>query len=236
MTKGGTLFQLSFMPRVFPVNCYFVEEENSLTLIDAALPYSTKSIMDAARAVGKPITRLIVTHAHDDHVGALDGLKALIPDLQVSISVRDALLLAGNSTPLQNEANSPIRGVVPKKIKTQPDLLLKEGDHIGSLEVISSPGHTPGSISLLDTRNHSLIVGDALQTRGGTAVSGMIKPLFPFPAFGTWNKLIALESAKKLRSYKPRLLAVGHGKMLEHPGDSIDRAIVEAELKLQPGK
>ncbi|MBK5461604.1 MBL fold metallo-hydrolase [Peribacillus sp. TH27] len=233
MTKVGTVYQLSFMPSVFPVNCYFVEEENSLTLIDAALPYSTASIINAARIIGKPITRLIVTHAHDDHVGALDGIKALIPDLQVSISFRDALLLAGDSTLLQNETNSPIRGGVPKNIQTQPDLLLKEGDRIGSLEVIFSPGHTPGSISLLDTRNHSLIVGDALQTRGGTAVSGMIKPLFPFPAFATWNKLIAVESAKKLRSYKPSLLAVGHGKMLEHPGNSIDRAIVEAELKLQ---
>ncbi|SNS71596.1 Glyoxylase, beta-lactamase superfamily II [Bacillus sp. OK838] len=231
MTKVGTVFQLSFMPRVFPVNCYLVEEENSLTLVDAALPYSGKSIMKAARIIGKPITRIMVTHAHDDHVGALDGLKASMPDVQVGISIREASLLAGDVTLLQNE--NPIRGGVPKNIQTRPDLLLKEGDRIGSLEVIYSPGHTPGSISLLDTRNHSLIVGDALQTRGGTAVSGMIKPLFPFPAFYTWDKLIALESAKKLRSHKPALLAVGHGKMLEHPGNSMDRAIVEAELKLE---
>ncbi|MDW7616804.1 MBL fold metallo-hydrolase [Peribacillus simplex] len=231
MTKVGTVFQLSFMPRVFPVNCYLVEEENSLTLVDAALPYSGKSIMKAAQIIGKPITRIMVTHAHDDHVGALDGLKASMPDVQVGISIREASLLAGDVTLLKNE--NPIRGGVPKNIQTRPDLLLKEGDRIGSLEVIYSPGHTPGSISLLDTRNHSLIVGDALQTRGGTAVSGMIKPLFPFPSFYTWDKLIALESAKKLRSYKPALLAVGHGRMLEHPGNSMDRAIVEAELKLQ---
>ncbi|MDF9759172.1 glyoxylase-like metal-dependent hydrolase (beta-lactamase superfamily II) [Peribacillus simplex] len=57
MTKVGTVFQLSFMPRVFPVNCYLVEEENSLTLVDAALPYSGKSIMKAAQIIGKPITR-----------------------------------------------------------------------------------------------------------------------------------------------------------------------------------
>ncbi|KWW12626.1 hypothetical protein AS888_09720 [Peribacillus simplex] len=232
MTKVGTVYQLSFMPRVFPVNCYFVEEEDSLTLIDAALPYSTKKIVKAAQTIGKPIKRIIITHAHEDHVGALDGLKALLPDMHVSISIREAALLAGDSARLENE-DSPIRGGIPKNIQTEPDSFLKEGDRIGSLEVILSPGHTPGSISLIDTRNHSLIAGDALQTRGGTAVNGVIKPLFPFPSLATWDKRIALESAKKLLSYKPRLLAVGHGKMLEQPGASMNRAIVEAESKLQ---
>ena len=42
ITKNSTVFQLSFMPKIFPVNCYIVEEESELTLIDAALPYSAK--------------------------------------------------------------------------------------------------------------------------------------------------------------------------------------------------
>jgi glyoxylase-like metal-dependent hydrolase (beta-lactamase superfamily II) len=236
LTKIGTVYQLSFMPRLFPINCYLVEEENELTLIDAALAYSAKGIIKAAKNIGKPITRIILTHAHDDHIGALDTLKELLPDAQVSISSRDALLLAGNTTLLPNEANSPIRGGVSKSIKTKPDLLLENGNRIGSLEVIYTPGHTPGSITLLDTRNRSLIAGDALQTRGGIAVAGMIKPLFPFPAFGTWDKLTALESAKKLSSYNPSLLAVGHGKMLEQPADKIDRAVAEAEIKFQQNR
>ncbi|MBS4177459.1 MBL fold metallo-hydrolase [Lederbergia citrea] len=233
ITKIATVFQLSFLPRMFPVNCYFVEEENELTLIDAAFPYSTKAIINAAKTIGKPITNIIITHAHDDHVGALDSLKNLLPDVQVSISSRDALLLSGDSSLLQHEPNSPIRGGVPKKIKTRPDLLLQEGDRIGSLEVIYSPGHTPGSISLLDVRNRSLIAGDAFQTRGGIAVSGKLKPMFPFPALATWDKLTALNSAKKLRGLKPNVLAVGHGKMLEQPIHYMDQAIGEAELKLQ---
>ncbi|MRS10760.1 MBL fold metallo-hydrolase, partial [Bacillus anthracis] len=47
MTHEKTVYQLSFLPRVFPVNCYFVEEEDGLTLIDAALPYSAKGILQA---------------------------------------------------------------------------------------------------------------------------------------------------------------------------------------------
>lgn len=229
--KVGSLFQLSFMPRIFPVNCYFVEEESGLTLIDAALPYSAKSIIDAAKEIGKPITKIVITHAHSDHIGALDTLKALLPDCQVCISSRDALLLDGNTTLLPNEKNTPIRGGIPKNIKTTPDVLLKEGDRVGSLEVIATPGHTPGSITLFDTRNRNVIAGDAFVTRGGLAVSGMMNPMFPFPALATWDKCTALESAKKLSDYKPSLLAVGHGKMLKQPRELLDSAIAEAEMK-----
>ena len=231
ITRDGTVCQLSFMPRVFPVNCYFVEEESGLTLIDTAMPYSAKSIMNAAKKIGKPITSIIITHAHSDHIGALDALKELLSDCQVCISSRDALLLDGNTTLLPNEKNTPIRGGIPKNIKTKPDLLLEEGDRVGSLEVIATPGHTPGSITLFDTRNRSMIAGDAFVTRGGLAVTGMMNPLFPFPALATWEKSTALESAKKLVDYKPSILAVGHGKMLKQPQELLDLAIAEAEIK-----
>lgn len=228
MVSSRTLHQISFMPRLFPVNCYLVEEDNGLTLIDAAMPYSTKKILLAASKIGKPITNLILTHAHSDHVGSLDALKAALPDLRVSISGRDARLLAGDKSLLATEPATPIRGGVPKGIQTTPDILLAEGDRIGSLEVIATPGHTPGSISLLDKRNGVLVAGDALQTRGGIAVSGVMKPLFPFPAMATWNKEEALRSVVKLRALNPVLLAVGHGEMLENPGQQMERAIEEA--------
>lgn len=232
MVSSGTVHQISFMPRLFPVNCYLIEEDKGLTLIDAAMPYSTKKILLAASKIGKPITNVILTHAHSDHVGSLDALKEALPDLRVSISGRDSRLLAGDKSLLASEPPTPIRGGVPKRIRTTPDILLAEGDRIGSLEVISTPGHTPGSISLLDMRNGVLVAGDALQTRGGIAVSGVMKPLFPFPAMATWNKEEALRSVLKLRALNPVLLAVGHGTMLENPGQQMDRAIEEAKRQL----
>lgn len=233
ITKSNTLFQLSFMPRLFPVNCYLVEEEQELTLIDAAMPYSVKGIIRASQKIGKPITNLILTHAHSDHVGALDAIKKLLPDIEVSISTRDAMLLAGDTTLLEGEPASPIRGGVPKNILTKPDRLLMEGDCIGSLEVIASPGHTPGSIALLDKRNAGLIVGDAFQTRGKVAVSGLVVPSFPFPALATWNKEKAINSAKKLAALQPALLAAGHGKMIVEPSQAMMQAINEAEKLLK---
>lgn len=234
--KVGALYQLSFMPRFFPVNCYLLEEKHELILIDAALPYSAKAILQTAQNIGKPITNLILTHAHSDHIGALDDLKTALPDLRVSISRRDALLLEGNTASQPDEPDSPIRGGVPKNIHTKPDFLLEEGDRIGSLEVVLTPGHTPGSISLFDVRSRFLIAGDAFHTRGGTAVSGTLKLLFPFPALATWNKRIALKSAVTLRHLNPKLLAVGHGRMIENPLEAMDKAIWKGERKLESVK
>jgi len=81
--------------------------------------------------------------------------------------------------------------------------------------VIAAPGHTPGHVACLDTRDRSLIAGDAFQTRGGIAVSGIIKPRFPAPAFSTWHKPTAVATAIGLRELRPSRLAVGHGEALD---------------------
>ncbi|GAA3409629.1 MBL fold metallo-hydrolase [Paenibacillus hodogayensis] len=237
LTQAGTLYQLAFMPRLFPVNCYMVEEEEeSLTLIDAAMPFSAKAIAETARRIGKPIARIVLTHAHSDHIGALDTLKQMLPEATVYISARDARLLAGDVTLDPGEYTSPIKGGVPKpgQIRTKPDVLLHDGDRIGSLLAVATPGHTPGSMSFVDTRNQSLVVGDAIQVRGGAAVSGQLKPLFPFPALATWSKHTALDSVRKLAELQPSLVAAGHGRMLTAPLDTLRRIIGEAEAAMGP--
>jgi len=230
--QNGYLYQVTFMANVFPVNCYLVEEEEGLTLIDAALGFCTKGILQAAEKIGKPITKIILTHAHEDHVGALDAIKERMAEVPVYISIRDHRLMNGDRTLDSHEEATPIKGGVPKKLKTRANVLLKEGDLIGSLTAIETPGHTPGSLSFLDLRTKAVIAGDAFQTRGGVAVAGDVKPLFPFPAFGTWSKRTALASAKKLVSYEPKLLAVGHGEMIENPVPIMERAIQHLEQKI----
>lgn len=231
--REETVHQLTFLPLSFPVNCYLVEESEELTLIDAALPYSASRILKAAKAIGKPITRIVLTHAHDDHLGSLDSLKQALPDVPVYISHRDARLLAGDRTLDDNEPKTPIKGGAPKNLKTRADILLKDGEQVGSLLAIATPGHTPGSMSFLDKRNKALIAGDAFQTRGGMAVAGQLKFWFPFPAMATWNKQLALKSAIKLKDFHPSLLAVGHGAMLKQPQEVMTRSITEAEYQLE---
>ncbi|MBL1705549.1 MBL fold metallo-hydrolase, partial [Klebsiella pneumoniae] len=85
---------------------------------------------------------IVLTHAHDDHIGALDALKEVLPHVPVYISKRDAKLLEGDTTLQKNEPNTSIKGGVPKKVKTAPDILLEDGDRVGSLLAIMTPGHT----------------------------------------------------------------------------------------------
>jgi hypothetical protein len=65
------------------------------------------------------------------------------------------------------------------------------------------------------------------------AVSGTLKPLFPFPAMATWHAPTALASARALRALKPALLAIGHGVVLTEPLPAIDQAIAEATQHLK---
>ncbi|PAD21667.1 MBL fold metallo-hydrolase [Terribacillus saccharophilus] len=224
--KQHNLYQLTFMPRLFPVNCYLVEEDNGLTLVDAALASSASSILSAARTIGKPITKIVLTHAHSDHVGALDSLKDALPNAEVMFSQMEWDILQ-NGTKM--EAGLPIKGGYPKNIITRPDRFLSEGAFVGSLEVISAPGHSPGMLALFDHRDGALLVGDAFQLRGGIAVSGDLRWQFPFPAWATWSKEISIQSAKKLADLKPKILAVGHGDLLHEPLTSMNTAILRAE-------
>ncbi|WML38286.1 MBL fold metallo-hydrolase [Neobacillus sp. OS1-2] len=233
MIKNGYLYQVTFMASVFPVNCYLVEEEDGLTLIDAALGFCTKGILKAAETIGRPITKIVLTHAHEDHVGALDSLKMILSEVPVYISISDHRLMNDDRSLDPHEEQTPIKGGVPKKLKTRANVLVKEGDFVGSLTAIAAPGHTPGSMAFLDLRSKALVAGDAFQTRGGMAVAGDMKPLFPFPSFGTWSKKTALASAKKLVSYGPQLLAVGHGEMVENPVKRMEMAIGNLERKLR---
>jgi glyoxylase-like metal-dependent hydrolase (beta-lactamase superfamily II) len=211
------------------VNAYLVGEEDGLTLIDAALPKSDGPILAKARELGAPIVRIVLTHAHGDHVGSLDALAAALPDAEVAISTRDARPLAKDLGPEPGEpADAKMRGSYPG-VKTRPGRLLAAGDRVGSLEVVAAPGHTPGHVAFLDTRDRTLIAGDAFSTLGGVATSAVIYPRFPLVGFAAWHRPTALASAKALRALDPSRLAVGHGRIVERPAAAMDAAIARAE-------
>jgi len=229
---GRNLIQLTRLPVVFPVNCYLVREEDGFTLIDTGLPGSAPAILAAAQAHGAPIRRIVLTHAHMDHVASLDALHAALPDAEVLISARDARFLRGERSLDAAEQQGKLRGSY-QTCATRPTRELAPGDRLGSLEVLAAAGHTPGHLAFLDLRDRTLVAGDAFQTRGGVAVSGTLRPLFPFPAMGTWHAPTALASARALRSLEPTRLAIGHGVVLEQPLAAMDEAIATAARKQQ---
>jgi glyoxylase-like metal-dependent hydrolase (beta-lactamase superfamily II) len=224
---GASLIQLTKWPVAFPMNCYLVLEEDGLTLVDSTMSSPADDVADLVKQLGKALRRVALTHAHGDHVGGVAGVRQRFPGVEVSIAERDAPILAGDKALLPTEPQTEVKGFFAK-VDWKPDRLLKPGDRVGSLEVIASPGHTPGHIAFLDIRDKALIAGDAFQTRGGMAVSGVLRPLFPFPAMATWNKQSSLASAVALRALGPSLLAVGHGDALSEPAAAMDRAIETA--------
>ena len=225
---GDNLVQLTRFPVLFPVNCYLVREEDGFTLIDTAVAGSEKAILEAAQQLGTPIVRIVLTHAHVDHAGSLDALHKALPDAEVIVAERSVPLLAGDLRLLPDEPQDKLRGGWITAT-TKANRTVVAGDRIGSLEVVAAPGHSPDNTAFLDRRDNTLIAGDAFQTRGGVAVSGVVRPLFPFPAFATWHKLTALESARTLYALKPSRLAIGHGAVLTNPLPAMAQAIAVAE-------
>src|SRR5919112_1918183 len=175
------------------VNAYLVDEEDGLTLVDTMLPRNQGRILAAAEALGKPIVRIALTHAHGDHVGSLDALAAALPGVGVLISGRDARLLAKDMAHEPGEPPDKFRGSYPGT-QTTPTRTVAPGDRIGSLEVHAAPGHTPGQVAFLDPRDQTLYCGDAYSTLGGVATCAKANPRFPLPAMATWDKPTSLET------------------------------------------
>ncbi len=207
------------------VNAYLVREDDGLTLVDALVPRAEGRLLAAAGSLGAPIVRIVLTHAHQDHVGALDALVARLGDVEILASAREARLVAGDKRPEPGEpADAKLRGGWPK-LRTRVSRTLAPGDRVGSLEVHASPGHTPGHIALLDVRDRTLLCGDAYSTLGGVATSGRPNPRFPLPALASWHRPTAVESARSLLALQPQRLAPGHGRVVHAPGEAMAAAV-----------
>jgi len=205
------------------VNAYLVREDDGFTLVDTTMPRTGQALIDAAASAGGPIRRIALTHGHGDHVGSVGELKEKLgADVQVLLPELDARILAGEKV-----VEGKLTGSWPK-VTWAPDVRLAPGDRVGSLEVVASPGHSPGHVAFLDTRDRTLIAGDVFTTFGTTAVSNHFYWRFPLAAMATFDKAQDLASARALRELDPALLVVGHGPAVAAPGAAMDSAIARA--------
>ena len=214
---------LSRLTRLGLVNCFLVWEDDGHTLVDTGLAGSAAGILAAVQRLGSSIRRIVLTHAHLDHVGALDEIVRQYPEVSVAISQRESRLLRRDFSLEAGESGKKLIGF--PGTKTTATILLKDGDRVGSLRAVPCPGHTPGHTAFLDVRDGTLLAGDAFTTQTGVVAAGVFQFYFPFPWLFSWNKEVAAESAKRLRDLKPERLAVGHGRTVESPGKAMDQAV-----------
>jgi glyoxylase-like metal-dependent hydrolase (beta-lactamase superfamily II) len=149
-------------------NVYVLKNEEELIVVDAGMPRNAGKILSYVRKLGEQpssISTILLTHCHIDHVGSAYKLRKAT-NAKVAIHAEDADFLAGK------RALPVPKGVVGSLFRAawfffrfhtfQPDITLKEGDIVAGLKVIHTPGHTPGSISLIDPKRELIFVGDTL--------------------------------------------------------------------------
>jgi glyoxylase-like metal-dependent hydrolase (beta-lactamase superfamily II) len=144
------------------INSYaLVEEDGTVTLVDAGLRGSYRRIRAALPAIGvRPgdVRRVVVTHAHRDHVG---GLAKVVANTGADVAVheREAPYLRDGRAPRNVRGNT---GKIPTVTVAEQFLDGAVLPIAGGLRVIHTPGHTPGHVSLLHEPTGVLITGDAL--------------------------------------------------------------------------
>ena len=183
-------------PVTIEVRCFVVVGSGGVVLVDTGPPGTGEAIASAIARVGatwSDVTDIVLTHRHFDHVGGLAELAELASRAEVSAGADDA-----REIPFEGS-----RAVRP----------LADGDLVGDLRVLHTPGHTPGHVSLLHEAESLLLIGDLVGTTDGALDFG--------PAAFTADPAGNRQSLRRMVDLQTDRILFSHGGELPHAGSAI---------------
>lgn len=173
-------------------------------IVDAAFGRNPRKILENLREAGyrpSDISTIVVTHSHPDHMGGLAALKEASGARVVALETEAPYIEGTRSLPSRGTLGkllSPLMRSRPAHV----DQLVREGDRVGPFQVVATPGHTPGHLSLFDPGRSLVIAGDAV--RVGPEYVG------PSPARMNVDHAQAIESFRKIARMEFENLVAGH--------------------------
>ncbi len=176
-------------------NCYVVESEGEALLVDPG--DEDERIVRFLKDLHVEVKFIIATHAHFDHVLGVNGVRR---------SVHAPFLLHQEDLPILRSMQSRVRQFMGFDVPPPPnvDEFLNDGESLGlsgeSFQVLHTPGHSPGSVSVLGSGY--VLTGDALfnQSVGRTDLPG-----------GDLNTLVASIREKLFKLNDDTVVYPGHG-------------------------
>ncbi|MBP7690898.1 MAG: MBL fold metallo-hydrolase [Anaerolineales bacterium] len=200
-------------------NVYVVTDPDGVTLVDTGLPYNHGRIVAYLARLGQPaaaVRRILVTHADRDHMGSVKALQALTGARVYASALEGAAMARGQET---RRLNVPPglrlafwvlrRFVFAAAPPAAADESLTDGQVLpvlGGLQVLATPGHTPGHVSFYAPAAGVLFAGDSLRVLGGR--------LRVSSGPNTADAAAAAASASRQLALRPHLICAGHGAAL----------------------
>ena len=170
------------------VSAYLLVRGGEAAVVDTGTGGSEGAIGDALEALGLAwgaVAHVVLTHHHGDHAGSAAEVLGLATDAAGYAGAEDIASIT-----------------VPRALTAVGD-----GDRVFGMDVVTAPGHTAGSICVLDQEAGVLVAGDALRVEGGA-------PALPGAQFSD-DMDQALVSVAKLGALTFETLLVGHGEPIE---------------------
>ena len=196
------------------INVYLLVDEDGLILVDSGAFFSHRKIISFMQELDfQPgdIKAVLITHADFDHVGAIPTLRKLAGfEVFASQVAADALAIGRSSRELKigpigrSIANTFEKYALPR---VKVERIVNEGDlltFMGGIEVVSTPGHTPGHLSYYLADQKILFCGDSMRSNDAGLTSGCIRPI-------TWDEDMVYVSIRKQSKLGAEIVGVGHG-------------------------